>query len=128
MIRALIRSLLVFLLRTPSRRFLTLMGAYGTVLGLSLFVAYQLRFDFVVPDHIERHMLFVCAISVAVQLLCLFLFHQFDRLVLEADIVRLTEELRLLQMPVPAINGNQKVRPSSSSIHTNKKQRGHKKT
>ena len=80
MIRALIRSLVVFLLRTPALRFLALMGVYGAVLGLSLFFAYQLRFDFVVPDNIERNMLFACAISVAVQLLCLFLFHQFDRL------------------------------------------------
>ncbi len=80
MIRALIRSLVMFLLRTPALRFLALMGAYGAVLGLSLFFAYQLRFDFFVPDNIERNMLSVCAITVAVQLVCLFLFHQFDGL------------------------------------------------
>ena len=80
MIRALIRSLVMFLLRTPALRFLALIGAYGAVLGLSLFFAYQLRFDFFVPDNIERNMLSVCAITVAVQLVCLFLFHQFDGL------------------------------------------------
>ena len=56
------------------------MGTYGAVLGLSLFFAYQLRFDFAVPDNIEQNMLSVCAITVAVQLVCLFLFHQFDGL------------------------------------------------
>src|SRR4029077_20771610 len=35
---------------------------------------------FSVPDNIERNMLSVCAITVAVQLVCLFLFHQFDGL------------------------------------------------
>jgi FlaA1/EpsC-like NDP-sugar epimerase len=80
MIRALIRSLVMFLLRTPALRFLALMGAYGAVLGLSLFFAYQVRFDFFVPDNIKRNMLSVCAITVAVQLVCLFLFHQFDGL------------------------------------------------
>ena len=80
MIRALIRSLIMFLLRAPARRFLALLGAYGAVLGLSLFFAYQLRFDFFVPDNIERNMLLVCAIAVAVELVCLFLFHQFDGL------------------------------------------------
>ena len=53
MIRALIRSLVMFLLRTPALRFLALIGVYGAVLGLSLFFAYQLRFDFFVPDNIE---------------------------------------------------------------------------
>jgi len=78
--RALTRSIIVSLLRTPGLRLLALMGAYGAVLGLSLFVAYQLRFDFNVPDNIEQNMLSVCAITLAVQLLCLFFFHQFDGL------------------------------------------------
>jgi FlaA1/EpsC-like NDP-sugar epimerase len=80
MIRALIRSLLMFLVRTPALRFLALMGAYAAVLWISIFFAYQLRFDFFVPDNIEQNMLSVCAITVAVQLVCLFLFHQFDGL------------------------------------------------
>src|SRR5437667_12213123 len=80
MIRSLIRSVVVFLLRTPVLRLLALMGAYGAVLGLSLFFAYQLRFDFVVPDIIAQNMLSVCALTVAVQLVCLLLFHQFDGL------------------------------------------------
>jgi FlaA1/EpsC-like NDP-sugar epimerase len=80
MIRALTRSVILFLLRTRGLRVLALMVAYGAVLGLSLFFAYQLRFDFFVPDNIEQTMLSVCAITVAVQLVCLFLFHQFDGL------------------------------------------------
>jgi FlaA1/EpsC-like NDP-sugar epimerase len=80
MIRALTRSVIQFVLRMPGLRLLALMGTYGSVLGLSLFFAYQLRFDFVVPDNIAQNMLSVCAITVAVQLVCLFLFHQFDGL------------------------------------------------
>src|SRR5438552_1946246 len=80
MIRALTRSVFQFVLRTPGLRVLALMGAYGAVLGLSLFFAYQLRFDFFVPDNIAQNMLSVCAITMAVQLACLFLFHQFDGL------------------------------------------------
>jgi FlaA1/EpsC-like NDP-sugar epimerase len=80
MIRALARSVIHYVLRTPGLRVLALAGAYAYVLGLSLFFAYQLRFDFVVPDNFVQNMLSVCAITVAVQLVCLFLFHQFDGL------------------------------------------------
>ena len=80
MIRALTRSVVVFLLRTPALRFLALMCTYGLVLGLSIFFAYQLRFDFYVPDSFKEGSLAVCALTVAVQLVCLFLFHQFDGL------------------------------------------------
>src|SRR2546423_4023760 len=80
MIRALTRSVIQFVLRTPGLRVLALAGAYAAVLGLSIFFAYQLRFDFSVPDNIAQNMLSVCAITVAVQLVFLFLFHQFDGL------------------------------------------------
>jgi FlaA1/EpsC-like NDP-sugar epimerase len=80
MIRALTRSVVVFLLRTLGLRILALMVTYGAVLGLSIFFAYQLRFDFHVPDSFKEDSLSVCALTVAVQLVCLFLFHQFDGL------------------------------------------------
>jgi FlaA1/EpsC-like NDP-sugar epimerase len=80
MMRAISRSVLAFVLRMPALRLLALICVYGAVLGLGIFVAYQLRFDFSVPDNIAQNMLSVCAITVAVQLVCLFLFHQFDGL------------------------------------------------
>ena len=78
--RAFIRSLLVFVLRVRVLRLVALMCVYGAGLGLSIFFAYQLRFDFNVPDNIAYDMFAVCALTVAVQLVCLFLFHQFDGL------------------------------------------------
>src|SRR5678815_3715092 len=80
MMRVISRALLAFVLRIPALRLFALICVYGAVLGLSIFVAYQLRFDFNIPDNIEQTMLSVCAITVAVQLVCLFLFHQFDGL------------------------------------------------
>ena len=106
MIRALIRSLVMFLLRTPALRFLALMCVYGAVLGLSIFFAYQLRFDFIVPDNIERNMLSVCAITVAVQLVCLFLFHQFDGLLTyfsTPDLRRLLSACSLATLVIAAL-------------------------
>jgi FlaA1/EpsC-like NDP-sugar epimerase len=80
MMRVISRSVLAFVLRIPALRLFALMCVYGTVLGLGIFVAYELRFDLEVPDNIEQTMLYVCATTVAVQLVCLFLFHQFDGL------------------------------------------------
>ena len=80
MIRALTRSFLAFVLRPPGLRILALMCMYAVVLGLAIFAAYQLRFDFHVPGNIGEGMLSVCALTVALQLVILFLFHQFDGL------------------------------------------------
>jgi FlaA1/EpsC-like NDP-sugar epimerase len=80
MIRALVRSALVFPLRSPPLRLLALLCMYTVVLGLTLLAAYQLRFDFHVPDNIGEGLLSVCALTVALQLVILFLFHQFDGL------------------------------------------------
>ena len=82
MMRAISRSVLAFVLRVPALRLLVLICVYGAILGLGVFVAYQLRFDFNVPDNIEEGMFSVCALTVAVQLACLFLFHQFDGLLI----------------------------------------------
>jgi FlaA1/EpsC-like NDP-sugar epimerase len=78
--RILIRSFLAFVLRIRTLRLVALMCLYGAVLGLGMFFAYQLRFDFNVPANIRENMLSDCALAVAVQLVCLFLFHQFDGL------------------------------------------------
>ncbi|MDQ3444673.1 MAG: polysaccharide biosynthesis protein, partial [Pseudomonadota bacterium] len=80
MMRTSIRSLLAFVMRMRALRLLALMCVYGVVLGLGIFFAYQLRFDFNLPDNIEENMLSVCALTVALQLVCLFLFRQFDGL------------------------------------------------
>src|SRR5919197_6096572 len=78
MTRAIIRSALAFLLRNTALRLITLMCVYGIALWLAIFFAYQLRFDFYVPHNIEEEMLAVCAVTVAMQLVCFCLFHQFD--------------------------------------------------
>ena len=46
-----IRSLLACVLRMRALRLVMLMCIYGAALGLSLFFAYQLRFDFDVPGN-----------------------------------------------------------------------------
>jgi FlaA1/EpsC-like NDP-sugar epimerase len=80
MTRALIRSPLAFVLRIRALRLVALICLYGAVLGLSIFFAYQLRFDFGVPDNIAKEMFSVCLLTVTIQLVCLFIFHQFDGL------------------------------------------------
>src|SRR4029453_5189508 len=80
MMRTLIRSIVAIVVRIAGLRFLALMWVYGAVLGLGIISAYQRRFDFNVPDNIKAGMLSVCALTVAVQLVCVFLFHQFDGL------------------------------------------------
>jgi FlaA1/EpsC-like NDP-sugar epimerase len=78
--RVFIRSLLIFVLRMRTLRLVALVCVYGAALGLSIIFAYQLRFDFNVPGNIAYDMFAVCALTVAVQLVCLSLFHQFDGL------------------------------------------------
>jgi len=80
MMRRLVRHILQVLLSGHGVRTLALAIAYAGVLAASIIVAYELRFDFDVPDWLSRTMLSVCAIAVAVQLLCLFVFNQFDGL------------------------------------------------
>ena len=80
MTRTLFRPALQLAVRTPSFRVVALVLLYGVVLGLCITLAYLVRFDFELPDWLIRNFLPLCAIVVAVQLLCMFPFHQFDGL------------------------------------------------
>ena len=80
MTRSLLRSVLQVLLRVSAIRAIALTLTYAGVLAISLGLAYQLRFDFEVPDWLRPQLVSVCTIAVCVQLLCMFAFHQFDGL------------------------------------------------
>src|SRR4051812_46467705 len=43
-------------------------------------IAYMLRFDFAVPPELSTNLYSVCGVTVGVQLLCMFAFHQYDGL------------------------------------------------
>ena len=80
MTRAMINSVLRVVLRVRSVRTIALALGYSAVLALCIFLAYQLRFDFDVPQRLRPSLFFVCSLSVGVQILCMFAFHQFDGL------------------------------------------------
>lgn len=58
-------------------RFLVLFVSYTLVLGASIWVAYQVRFDFDIPKFHESEILLVFLWVVALKLVFLFLFRQF---------------------------------------------------
>ena len=80
MTRSLVRPFLQLLWRVQFLRFLFLAAAYGTVLALCLWLAYQLRFDFNVPPLRATMLLSIGAMTVLTQLFALFCFQQFDGL------------------------------------------------
>ena len=80
MTRSFVCRILKVVLSGHASRTLALTMAYGAVLGLSILAAYELRFDFDVPNWLSVTMFSVCTTTVAVQLLCLFVFGQFDGL------------------------------------------------
>ena len=80
MIRALIHSVAEVVLRARAVRMVALTLAYSAVLMLCIVIAYQLRFDFDMPQRFRSNFFPVCATAVGVQLLCMFAFHQFDGL------------------------------------------------
>ncbi len=61
-------------------RQLLLLFVYTVVLSLSFLLAYQIRFEFVVPNEYQRHYVRIWAVVVIVKLLCLWLFGQFASL------------------------------------------------
>lgn len=75
-----LRSILRLLVRNRPARAVALAAVYALVLSASVWMAFQLRFDFDVPFPFREHIYSVCATAVAVQLLCLAAFHQFDGL------------------------------------------------
>ena len=80
MMRALIHSVAQIVLRARAVRMIALTLAYAAVLTLCIVLAYQLRFDFDVPERLGPSLLSVCAMAICVQLACMFAFHQFDGL------------------------------------------------
>lgn len=61
-------------------RVLALTVLYSVVLAGCRFFAYELRFDFLVPESFQAERLFSIALSLPVKLLCLLLFRQFGSL------------------------------------------------
>ena len=65
MIRAPLRSILGVVLRVHAVRALGLTFIYALVLGLSIALAYGLRFDFDMPEWIRPNLVSVCTIAVS---------------------------------------------------------------
>jgi len=61
---------------SPPKRFLVLCVLYAIELTVSLWLAYDLRFDFMVPDTFYQERYFVLLWLVSLQLILLGLFHQ----------------------------------------------------
>lgn len=80
MMRRIVRAILEFVLPLQSLRLIGLALAYGTLLALCILLAYELRFDFDVPERWQDSMATVCGLTVCVHLLSLFVFRQFDGL------------------------------------------------
>ncbi len=80
MMRPLLLPLLRLIWRWQILRAIFLSMSYGCVLALCLWIAYQLRFDFKVPPLADADLLAIGALTVGIQLLGLFAFHQFDGL------------------------------------------------
>jgi len=57
---------------------LNLLFSYTAALVGSLWIGYQLRFDFAVPAEIEHSFLFAFVWVIGLKLLCLWMFRQFD--------------------------------------------------
>ncbi len=73
-------TILFAVLHRPWIRRLVLGGLYSVVLSLCLWLAYQLRFDFDVPDRFEPRLFEITLIVLGVKLACLFFCSQFDGL------------------------------------------------
>ena len=80
MMRSLLRRALGVILNVRSVRAVALTLVYAAIFTLSMAIAYLLRFDFAPPDWVRASLLNVCGVTVGVQLLCMFAFHQYDGL------------------------------------------------
>jgi len=63
------------------RRVFTLTVAYAMVLAASLYLAYELRFDFLVPDNFQAGRLMVLLVVVGIKLFALLWMRQLDTMV-----------------------------------------------
>ena len=73
-------KILIAILHRPWVRILVLGLLYSAALSTCLWLAYQLRFDFRVPDRFEPHLAVIWSVVLAIQLALLFFCHQFDGL------------------------------------------------
>ena len=65
---------------SPAKRFWLLVLVYATELTASLWLAYELRFDFMVEPEFQQERLFVLCWLIPLQLILLGLFHQLNTL------------------------------------------------
>src|ERR1035438_7563312 len=65
---------------SPAQRFWVLLLIYATELTASLWLAYELRFDFLVEPKFQKERLMVLCWLIPLQLLLLGLFHQLNTL------------------------------------------------
>jgi FlaA1/EpsC-like NDP-sugar epimerase len=61
-------------------RVVALVVLYGAILAACRFFAYELRFDFVVPEQFQQERLVSLAVNLPIKLLCLLFFRQFGSL------------------------------------------------
>ena len=80
MIRAFLRSILEIILCVHPVRVVALTLIYAGGLTLSIGLAYQLRFDFAIPESQLAVVGPIVGLTVGIHLLCLFAFHQYDGL------------------------------------------------
>jgi FlaA1/EpsC-like NDP-sugar epimerase len=62
------------------RRLVLLSFLYAAIFASSLFLSYQFRFDFVVPEFYQQQLLFACLWILPLKLLCLRVFGHFEGL------------------------------------------------
>ncbi|MDQ6859634.1 MAG: polysaccharide biosynthesis protein [Verrucomicrobiota bacterium] len=72
--------MLGYVLRNYATRTVALTFLYAAVLAITYLLAFELRFDFDVPAWLTPTIWSVCAITVGTQLICMFVFDQFDGL------------------------------------------------
>ena len=78
--RTIPNTILFTILHRPWVRVFTLGYIYSAILSLSLWLSYQLRFDFAVPDQFEPNLFKITLFVLAIKLACLFFCNQFDGL------------------------------------------------
>ena len=84
--------------RDQAIRVVALVLLYGAILAFCRFFAYELRFDFFVPDQFQQERLVSLAVNLPIKLLCLLFFRQFGSLLTYfsvPDLLRIAAALAL---------------------------------
>ena len=77
MIRISSTPIVIAILHRQWVRLLALVAIYGAVLSICLWLAYEVRFDFDVPDRFEQNLRAISCLVLAVQFGFLMYFNQF---------------------------------------------------